>query len=161
MTSGGLRGRGGKCCCALHSGRGVYGRVLRRFNIANIRARVVGKRIPIGAVGNRRPVGTKKGLLIVSKNFSGTCRPRANVTKCALMCRSRNLRLIRRRPFRSARGTVRRKRSVGSAAFIVRFGSRHVVMGSASGKGRLIARVRSLGGLLITCEAKLVGRGRW
>lgn len=137
----------------------MYSVLLSRFNIVKARHRVVGKRMPMGAVRNRGPVGTGNGVVIVSKKFSGTCRSRAKVTKCALMCRSHKFRLMRRRPFASVRGTVRRKRSVGSDARVMRVDARHVVMGSASGKQRLIARVGSLGGLLVTCQAKLVGRG--
>ncbi len=132
--------------------------LLDRFNIRNSRHRVVGNRVPIGALGNRGPVGTSNHLLIVSNNFSGPCRSAANVTNCALICRSHNVSLIRRRPFASARRTVHGNSSVGDAHRLIRGLARHVRIDSASGKHCVHHHVSSLHGLLCTCHLKDVGR---
>ncbi len=136
----------------------MYSVVLSTFKIANARHRVVGKRIPMQIKHKRAPVGTGNGLVIVSKNFTGTCRGAANVTKCALIFRDHKFRLIRRRPFASTRRTVGGKASVIDSARVMRLDSRHVVIDSASGKTRLGDRVRRLGRLLCTCQRNLVGR---
>lgn len=137
--------RGGGPCCTLLRGRAIISGVVVRFKLSPGRsARVMGNRIPIGEGSNRDPVGYGNGMVIVSKKFSETCRGRAKVTKCALICGSCKLLLMTRRPFRSARTTVGGRGSVRSRAMMIAEIGREHLINSASTKEGLGRRVGSL-----------------